>query len=406
MTVLDTLANRGFIEDCTNLPGLEHLLSRGPVTAYIGFDPTASSLHAGSLVQLMAMAHLQRAGHRVIALLGTGTALVGDPSGKTEARPMLTRQSLEQNARGIAEQLRRFVDLDGQGSLLQDNRDWLLDLGYIDFLRDIGRHFSVNRMLSAEAYKIRMEKGLSFLEFNYQLLQAYDFLVLFRRHGCRLQLGGRDQWGNIVAGIDLVRREEQCEVFGLTTPLVTTGSGEKMGKTAAGAAWLDGSMFPPYDYYQFWRNTPDKDVGRFLRLFTFLSLEEIHQLEQLQGADINSAKERLAFETTALLHGREQAVRAQEGARAAFGGGGARDEIPTHETTIPRQIVDILVASGLCSSKSDARRQLKAGAIKLGPHKITDIYFVVTPRHLDQKGSVDLRRGKKRLVRIRARTTA
>ena len=400
MSVLDTLKERGFLDNCTDEAGLEDLMAAGPITVYIGFDPTADSLHAGSLVQIMTLAHMQRAGHRVIAIVGGGTAMVGDPSGKTELRKMLTREDLQRNKHGIASQLQHFIDLDGERGLMVDNADWLLSLNYIQFLREIGRHFSVNRMLTAESYRQRMEKGLSFLEFNYQILQAYDFLVLYQRYGCLLQAGGSDQWGNIVAGMDLIRRVEGAAAFGLTTPLVTTSTGEKMGKTAAGAVWLDAGRLSPYDYFQYWRNTQDADVGRFLRLFTFLPMEEIRRLESLEGAQINQAKERLAYETTALLHGKEEAERALHGARAAFAGGGAKGEMPTHRTPLPLPIVDLLVASDLCSSKGDARRHIKGGAIKLGNQRISDRDFIVTETHLDANGAVDLWRGKKTVVRL------
>ena len=400
MSVLDTLKERGFLDNCTDEAGLEDLMAAGPITVYIGFDPTADSLHAGSLVQIMTLAHMQRAGHRVIAIVGGGTAMVGDPSGKTELRKMLTREDLQRNKHGIASQLQHFIDLDGERGLMVDNADWLLSLNYIQFLREIGRHSSVNRMLTAESYRQRMEKGLSFLEFNYQILQAYDFLVLYQRYGCLLQAGGSDQWGNIVAGMDLIRRVEGAAAFGLTTPLVTTSTGEKMGKTAAGAVWLDAGRLSPYDYFQYWRNTQDADVGRFLRLFTFLPMEEIRRLESLEGAQINQAKERLAYETTALLHGKEEAERALHGARAAFAGGGAKGEMPTHRTPLPLPIVDLLVASDLCSSKGDARRHIKGGAIKLGNQRISDRDFIVTETHLDANGAVDLWRGKKTVVRL------
>ncbi len=404
MDLLDTLKARGFVADCTDEEALRALFARGPVTVYIGFDPTADSLHAGSLVQLMALAHMQRAGHRVIALVGGGTAMVGDPSGRTELRQLLSHADLERNKAGIKAQIARFIHLDGQTGIMVDNADWLLGLNYISFLREIGRHFSVNRMLAAESYKIRLEKGLSFIEFNYQVLQAYDFLELFRRYNCRLQMGGSDQWGNIVAGLDLVRRLDRAEVYGLTSPLIMTASGEKMGKTAAGAVWLDVDRLSAYDYFQYWRNVTDADVGRFLRLFTFMPLDEIEALEGLQGAALNRAKERLATEATAIVHGREAADQALAGARAAFADGTSKAEIPTLATPLPRPIVDLLVEGGLCSSKSDARRQIKGGAVKLGPAKvqIRDIAFTLTADHLEADGSVALWRGKKSTIRVTA----
>jgi tyrosyl-tRNA synthetase len=402
MDLLDTLKARGFVADCTDEDAVRKLFATERVTAYIGFDPTADSLHAGSLVQLMALAHMQRAGHRVIALVGGGTAMVGDPSGKTELRKMLTTDQLEHNKAGISAQIRRFIDLDGENGVMVDNGDWLLGLNYIQFLREVGRHFSVNRMLAAESYKIRLEKGLSFIEFNYQILQAYDFLELFRRYDCKVQMGGSDQWGNIVAGLDLVRRLGPGEVYGLTSPLVMTASGEKMGKTAAGAVWLDAGRLSPYDYFQYWRNVTDADVGRFLRLFTFLPLAEIEALEALEGAAINQAKEKLAYEATLIVHGQDAAEQALAGAKAAFAGGGAKDDIPTHATTLPIPIIDLLVDCGLCKSKGDARRQIKGGAIKLGEAKakVSDMDLVVGPEHLEGDGAVALWKGKKTTVRI------
>jgi tyrosyl-tRNA synthetase len=402
MDLFDTLKARGFVADCTDEDAVRKLFETERVTAYIGFDPTADSLHAGSLVQLMALAHMQRAGHRVIALVGGGTAMVGDPSGKTELRKMLSTEQLELNKAGISAQMRRFIDIDGDSGLMVDNAEWLMGLNYIQFLREVGRHFSVNRMLAAESYKIRLEKGLSFIEFNYQILQAYDFLELFRRYGCKVQMGGSDQWGNIVAGLDLVRRLGPGEVYGLTSPLVMTASGEKMGKTAAGAVWLDAGRLSPFEYFQYWRNVTDADVGRFLRLFTFLSIEKIEALEALEGVKINQAKEKLALEATRIVHGDEAAEQAVAGARAAFSGGGAKDDIPTHSAALPSPIIDLLVAGGLCKSKGDARRQIKGGAIKLGAAKakVTDMNLVIGPEHLDADGSVALWKGKKTTVRI------
>ncbi len=402
MDLFDILKARGFVADCTDEDAVRSLFENERVSVYIGFDPTAESLHAGSLVQLMALAHMQKAGHQVIALVGGGTAMVGDPSGKTELRKILTTQELERNKLGISAQIGRFIELDGESGVMVDNADWLLDLNYIRFLREVGRHFSVNRMLSAESYKIRLQKGLSFIEFNYQILQAYDFLELFRRYGCRVQMGGSDQWGNIVAGLDLVRRLGPGEVYGLTSPLIMTASGEKMGKTAAGAAWLDAGRMAPYDYFQYWRNVTDADTGRFLRLFTFLPLDEIQALEALEGVAVNKAKEKLAYEATAIVHGKPAADQALAGARAAFTGGAAKAGIPTLLTPLPRSIVDLLVESNLCKSKGDARRQIKGGAIKLGDAKakVTDINALLAPDNLDADDSIALWKGKKTTVRV------
>lgn len=297
--VLDVLQERGFLEQTTGEEEVRELLA-APTTCYIGFDPTASSFHVGHLLPIMALAHMQRAGHRPIALVGGGTAMIGDPSGKTEMRKLLTRDEIEENARGLKAQLARFLDFD-RGAMLLNNADWLLGLNYIEFLRDIGVHFSVNRMLAAESYRQRLETGLNFIEFNYMLLQAYDFLHLFQRYGCRLQMGGNDQWGNIVAGVELIRRVEGAAAHGITFPLLTTASGAKMGKTAQGAVWLDPERTSPYDFYQYWINTEDPDVERFLGLFTFLPMEEVRELGRLEGARIREAKEVLAFEVTKLV---------------------------------------------------------------------------------------------------------
>jgi tyrosyl-tRNA synthetase len=316
--VLDILMERGFVEQTTGDEAVRDLLTR-QIACYIGFDPTASSLHVGSLIPIMALAHMQRNGHRPIALVGGGTALVGDPSGKTEMRQMLTLDEVEQNAKCIKEQLGRFIEFgDGRAALL-NNAEWLLELGYIPFLRDIGRHFSVNRMLASEACRLRLETGLSFIEFNYALLQAYDFLHLYRTQGCRLQMGGSDQWGNIVAGTDLIRRVEQGMAHGVTFPLITTSSGAKMGKTAKGAVWLDARRTSPYEYYQYWVNTDDRDVARFMAFFTFVPTEEIGSVKEMQGADLNSAKTVLAFEATQLAHGVEEAEKAYQESMRVFG---------------------------------------------------------------------------------------
>ncbi|MGD2150490.1 MAG: tyrosine--tRNA ligase [Desulfobacterales bacterium] len=321
MNLIDILKKRGFIDQTTHENELDEYLETGQVTCYIGFDPTASSLHVGSLVPIMSLAHMQRHGHRPIALIGGGTGLVGDPSGKTEMRQLLTSEMVDENAMGIKKQLSRFIDFSDDKALMLNNADWLTQLEYIPFLRDVGRHFSVNRMIKAESYKMRLEseEGLNFIEFNYMLLQAYDFLELYDHYGCRLQMGGSDQWGNIVAGVELIRRVRQETVFGITFPLITTSSGAKMGKTAEGAVWLDPDKTSPYEYYQYWVNTDDRDVIRFMALFTFLPIEEIKMLEKLSGADLNSAKVVLAFEATQIAHGMEEAINAYHAAARMFG---------------------------------------------------------------------------------------
>ncbi|RME23265.1 MAG: tyrosine--tRNA ligase, partial [Deltaproteobacteria bacterium] len=369
------LKERGFVSQVTDEPALEKLFDSGPQAAYIGFDPTADSLHAGSLLPLMALYHLRRCGHRPIAILGGGTAMVGDPSGKTEMRPLLEKRRIEQNAKRLEEQIRRFVGPEG---LVVNNAEWLLGLNYIEFLRDIGRHFSVNRMLTFESYKIRLEKGLSFLEFNYQLLQAYDFWQLFKRHGCAVQMGGDDQWGNIVAGIDLIRRLEGKQAYGVTFPLLETASGQKMGKTAAGAIWLDEKKTSVHDFFQYFRNTDDRDVERFLKFFTDLPLDEIESLCSCEGAELNRAKERLAYEACRMVHGEQKARKALEGARAAFYGSGDDEAIPRAVVTGERLaegllVIDLLVESGLCRSKSEARRLVQQGGVRLGDSRVETI---------------------------------
>lgn len=403
--VFSVLSERNFVSQTTDPEELPRLLSRQPVTAYIGFDPTADSLHAGSLLPLMALSHFQRCGHRPIAVLGGGTAMVGDPSGKTEMRKMLTPEEIRQNGEGLRRQFARFIDLDGARALMVDNAEWLLPLNYIDFLRRIGRHFSVNKMLAHESTKIRLEKGLSFLEFNYQLLQAYDFLTLFRREGCMLQMGGDDQWGNIVAGIDLIRREEGKPAYGITFPLLTTASGEKMGKTARGAVWLDARRTPPYDFYQYFRNCDDRDVERFLGFFTFLPMPEVRSLCRGGGQALNHAKEVLATEVTRIVHGDEAAASAQRAARSAFGGAEAgADDIPglsldPAQLAAGMLVVDLLAHSGLCASKSAARRLVEQGGAWLGEERVGSIERRLSEQDF-ARGPVLLRAGKKKVFRL------
>lgn len=350
--LLEVLQERGFIEQTTHEKELRDYLEAGKATCYIGFDPTASSLHVGSLVPIMSLAHMQRHGHRPIALVGGGTGLVGDPSGKTEMRKLLTAEMVDKNSIGIKKQLSRFLDFKEDKALMVNNADWLTKLEYIPFLRDIGRHFSVNRMIKAESYKIRLEseEGLNFIEFNYMLLQAYDFLELFDHYDCRLQMGGSDQWGNIVAGIELVRKVRQETVFGITFPLITTSSGAKMGKTAEGAVWLDSDRTSPYDYYQYWINTDDRDVARFMALFTFLPMEEIKKLGKLSGADLNSAKVVLAFEATRIAHGKQEALKAYYAAERMFGVRVVPEEV-VPSSSVPRNGSESNNVSSLDSEK-------------------------------------------------------
>jgi tyrosyl-tRNA synthetase len=408
---LETLKERGFFQQCTDAEGLSKAMDEGPVTFYVGTDPTGPSLHVGHMVPLFALRHLRNAGHHGIALIGGGTARIGDPSGKTEMRKMLTYEQLDANAASISAQMNRFIGFDGATAFTDNNKNWLADLNYIDFLREIGRHFSVNRMLSFEAYKMRMETGLSFIEFNYQLLQSYDFLELYRRHGCRLQIGGDDQWGNIVAGIELIRRVEGAEVFGLTFPLVTTADGKKMGKTEKGALFLDPSLTSPYDFFQYWRNVADQDVLRFLLMYTFLPADECRAL-CAPGKNPNEAKERLSYEITSLIHGKAEADKALAGAKAAFGGGGDKSAMPTVE--LPRQrfavgynIVDLFADAGLAPTKSEARRLVQQGgafvSVSAGGGEleaVADIAATVGPDRLDGSGELVLRAGKKRYCRV------
>jgi len=401
--VLHALRERGFVQQISDEVALASLLAKGPVTFYAGFDPTASSLHVGSMIPLMAMAHLSQAGHRPIAVLGGGTAMVGDPSGRTELRQMMTVETIQQNRLSIEPQVRRFVADAGENAIVVDNAEWLASLNYLTFLRDIGRHFSVNRMLAAEAYKQRMEKGLSFIEFNYQILQAYDYLVLHRKYGCALQVGGDDQWGNILAGTDLIRRLHQAETYALTFPLITTAAGAKMGKTAAGAVWLSAERTSPFDFYQYFVNVDDRDVGRFLKLLTFVPLDEINRLASLEGAELRTAKQTLAFEVTAIVHGKDAAEVAQNAARAAFGGGGG-DLVPTHTVSAANlaagiKAVDLLAAAGLAVSKSAARRLVEQGGVRLGTRKVTSVDDVVRADEIASDGTL-LHAGKKHVRRI------
>jgi tyrosyl-tRNA synthetase len=399
MHVLDELEARGFIKQCSDLEGLRALMNEGPVTYYVGFDPTASSLHVGNLVSILVMTHLQRAGHRCVAVVGGGTGMVGDPSGKTEARQMLTAEVIQSNLLAQKGQLSRFLELDDpERGLVVNNADWLLGIEYISFLRDIGSCFSVNRMLAAESYKQRLEKGLSFLEFNYQLLQAYDFLVLNQREGCRLQMGGDDQWGNILAGIDLIRRKEQVTAYALTTPLLTTADGKKMGKTHSGAVWLDAERFAPFDFFQYWLNVDDRDVGRFLRIFTFLPLARIEELEALTGADIRTAKRVLAREITTLLHGAEAAQTAEAAGKAMAAGRAAAD-LPTHAIAETSLVVAVLADAGLTKSRGEARRMVQQGGVRIDNDKLHDVEATLDPASLPDDGVV-LRVGKKRAVRV------
>lgn len=425
---LDILKGRGFIEQTTHDDALREYLDSDKVSCYIGFDPTASSLHVGSLVPIMSLAHMQRSGHRPIALVGGGTGLVGDPSGKTEMRKLLTEDDVAANVEGLKNQLSRFIDFSDNRAVMVNNADWLTQLEYIPFLRDIGRHFSVNRMVKAESYKMRLdsEEGLSFIEFNYMVLQAYDFLELRKRYGCCLQMGGSDQWGNIVAGIDLIRRVEGKSAFGITFPLITTASGAKMGKSAAGAVWLDPGRTSPYDYFQFWINTDDRDVERFLALFTFLPMEEIRSVSTLEGEGLNAAKSILAFEATRLAHGEQEALKAYQSAVSMFGARRfpqalltsstiPRDLGTTDDETVPQTEMcledfedgipcfKLFHRVGLAASSGAARRLIQQGGGYVNGRRLKGFDEMVTSNDINEM-QILLRAGKKHFFKIRIKS--
>lgn len=404
MNVYDVLQERGFIEQVSDGEAVRQMLSK-PSTCYIGFDPTSDSFHIGSLVPIMALTHMQRHGHKVIVLIGGGTAMIGDPSGRTELRKLMTMKRIEANAEGLKRQLEHFIDFGDDMAVMLNNADWLMPLNFIEFLRDIGRHFSVNRMLAAESYRQRMESGLSFIEFNYMLFQSYDFLHLYRNHGCSLQMGGNDQWGNILAGADLIRRVEGGEAEALTFPLLTTSVGTKMGKSEKGAVWLDPDRTTPYDYYQYWINMDDRDVARFLPLFTLLPMDEVRRLSLLEGAALREAKEVLAYEATRLNHGKEEADKARNAARALFSGGGDDSSIPTLEMKRDRfrggmPAFELFADTGLAKSKGEARRLIKQGGAYLNGERLGSFEDLITLEHMDEKGTILLRAGKKKYVRI------
>ncbi|WP_350333877.1 tyrosine--tRNA ligase [Coralliovum pocilloporae] len=407
---LRVLQERGYIHQCSDFEQLDKLLYSETVPAYIGFDCTATSLHVGSLIQIMILHWLQKTGHKPIVLMGGGTTRVGDPTGKDESRKILTAEDIEENKAGIRKVFDQFLTF-GDGptdAVMVDNADWLMSLKYIDFLRDVGRHFSVNQMMQRDSVRLRLEREqhLSFLEFNYMILQSYDFVELNRRFGARLQMGGSDQWGNIVSGVDLGRRILEEELFAVTSPLLTTSSGAKMGKTASGAIWLNPDMLSPYNYWQFWRNTEDADVGRFLRLFTLLPLDEIAKLEALQGSDINEAKKVLASEVTRLLHGDAAAQEAEETARKTFEEGALSDNLPTVEIaagdlSTGMGLLAALVSAGLASSNGEARRHIKGGAIRINDQSVSDERTMVDNGSLTEEGVVKLSFGKKKHVLLK-----
>ena len=397
--VFDVLKERGMIEQCTNEEEIRKLLGSESVTFYIGFDPTADSLHVGHFIQIMVMAHMQRYGHRPIALIGGGTTMIGDPSGRQDLRQVMTQERIAENGEKFKKVFEKFLTFEDDRAMMVNNAEWLLPLNYIEFLRDVGSHFSVNRMLTAECYKSRMEKGLTFLEFNYMLLQAYDFYVLHKNYGCKMQFGGNDQWSNIIAGAELVRRKDAQTVYGMTFSLLTTSEGIKMGKTAKGALWLDPEKTSPYEFYQYWRNVADADVEKCLAMLTFLPMDEVHRLGSLEGSEINKAKEILAYEVTAMVHSKEDADKAQEASRALFAGGVKTDDIPSVDLSRDAlgdcmEILTLLDAAGLIPSRSEGRRLVQQGGIEVDGNKITDIKALVTPADF-KDDAIIVKKGKK-----------
>lgn len=399
MNVFDTLKERGFIAQCTNEKELRELFDKERVTFYIGFDPTADSLHAGHFIALMAMAHMQRAGHRPICLVGGGTGTVGDPSGRTDMRKMLTDEDIEHNCECFKKQIARFIDFSDDKAIMVNNGDWLRKLNYIDLLRDVGACFTVNRMLAAECYKQRWEKGLTFLEFNYMVMQAYDFLELNRRYGCKLEMGGDDQWSNIIAGVELNRRKNNVAVYGLTNKLLTKSDGKKMGKTAGGALWLDAEKTSPYEFYQYWRNVDDADVEKCLSLLTFLPMEEVHRLGSLEGSAINEAKTVLAYEVTKIVHGEEEANKAKKAAEALFGGAGSTQDMPTIAAETGKKLLDVLTAGKVFASKSEGRRLIQQNGLSLNDAKVTDVDYILQESDF-KDGEAIVKKGKKKYFKL------
>jgi len=400
--VLDELLDRGYIKQFTHENETRQLLEKEKITFYIGFDPTADSLHVGHFIAMMFMSHMQKAGHRPIALLGGGTAMVGDPSGKTDMRKMLTKEQIESNVEAIKKQMERFIDFSEDKAIIVNNADWLLELNYVDFLREVGTHFTVNRMLAAECFKQRMEKGLTFLEFNYMLMQGYDFYVLNQKYGCKMELGGDDQWANMIAGVELVRRKAQGEAFAMTCTLLTNSQGQKMGKTVGGALWLDPEKTSPFDFYQYWRNVDDVDVEKCLALLTFLPMDEVRKLGKLEGAKINEAKKILAYEVTKLVHGVEEAKKATEAAESLFSGGTDMSNVPTvviNKDRIGTELLEVLVENKIVPSKAEGRRLIQQGGLSMNGEKVTDFKKIIIKEDF-KDGSALIKRGKKNYHKI------
>jgi tyrosyl-tRNA synthetase len=400
--VLDVLQERGYLKQMTHEDEIRKILSEEKVTFYIGFDPTADSLHVGHFIAMMFMAHMQNYGHRPVALIGGGTAMIGDPSGRTDMRNMLTREQIDNNVAGIKKQMEKFIDFSEDKAILANNADWLLGLNYVEFIRDIGAHFSVNRMLAAECFKSRMENGLSFLEFNYMLMQGYDFLVLNRKYNCTMQLGGDDQWSNMIAGVDLIRKKDRKSAYAMTCTLLTNSEGQKMGKTAKGALWLDPNKTSPFEFYQYWRNISDVDVEKCLSLLTFVPMDEVKKLSSLEGAAINEAKKVLAYEVTKIVHGEEEAEKAKTAAEALFGSGSDMSNVPTTEIgkeKLGTGIIDLLAELGIIKTKSDGRRLVQQNGLSINDKKVTDFNYPVT-EDLFVDGELLIRQGKKKYNRI------
>lgn len=400
--VFDVLVGRGYLKQFTHEEEMREILGKEKVTFYIGFDPTADSLHVGHFIAMMFMSHMQKHGHRPIALLGGGTAMIGDPSGRTDMRTMMSKETIAHNVASIKKQMEKFIDFSDGKAILENNADWLLGLNYVDFIRDIGAHFSVNRMLAAECFKSRMEAGLSFLEFNYMLMQGYDFLVLNQKHGCTMQLGGDDQWSNMIAGVELIRKKEQKQAFAMTCTLLTNSEGKKMGKTAKGALWLDPEKTSPYEFYQYWRNVDDADVEKCLSLLTFIPMDEVKRLSALEGAEINEAKKILAFEITKMIHGEEEAPKAKTAAEALFGGGQDMSNVPSveiEESALGTGLVDFLVEKGILKTKSEGRRLVQQNGLNVGDSKVTDFAMPIT-KELFTDGEFLVKIGKKKYHKV------
>ena len=400
MNIVEDFKARGLLAQCTDEESVTKLLEEGGATFYIGFDPTADSLHVGHMMQMLIMARMQRAGHRPIAIFGGGTGMIGDPSGKSDMRRMMTKETIAHNIECFKRQMSRFIDISDGKAIFVNNADWLCNLNYIDFLREVGVHFSVNRMLAAECYKSRLENGLTFLEFNYMLMQSYDFYRLYKDYGCRLEFGGDDQWSNIIGGVELVRRKEKGEVYGMTFNLLTNSEGKKMGKTERGAVWLDPEKTPPYEFFQYWRNIGDGDVIKCMKMLTFMPLDEIAEYEKLEGSAINNAKEKLAYELTKLVHGEDEANKAQDAARALFGGGADSADMPSTSLSADDfadgkiSVIDILVKAGLAKSKSEARRLIEQGGVSVNDEKVKSLDFSLSADEIAADPAI-IKKGKK-----------